>query len=99
MTTNVAEVYNWVIRGLKGVPLVAILEGILHGNVGYYQKRHATTVLHSTTVQTPYCLKMMEYMNDKSKKAQDHMVRAFGVTSQMLNMVFNPNQVIKSISN
>ncbi len=69
MTTNVVEVYNWVIRGLKGMPLVAILEGILHKIVGYYQKRHATAVLHSTTIQTPYCLKMMGYMNEKSKKA------------------------------
>ena len=90
MTTNVAEVYNWVIRGLKGMPLVAILEGILHGIVGYYQKRHATAVLHSTTVQTSYCLKMMEYMNEKSKKAQDHMVRAFGVHEYRFEVTSKP---------
>ncbi len=79
MTTNIAEVYNWIIRGLKGMPLIAILEGMLHGIIGYYQKRHATVVLHCTTMQTPYCLKMMAYLDDKSKKAQEHMVRAFGV--------------------
>ena len=38
MTTNIVEVYNWVIRGLKGMPLVAIVEGMLHGIIGYYQK-------------------------------------------------------------
>ena len=79
MTTNIVEVYNWVIRRLKGMPMVAILEGILHGIIGYYQKRHATAVLHSTTMQTPYCQQMMGYMNDKSKKAQQHIVPAFGV--------------------
>src|SRR5207237_9951501 len=66
-------------RGFKELLLVAILEGMLHGIIGYYQKRHATVVLHCTTMQTPYCLKMMGYMNDKIKKAQQHMVRAFGV--------------------
>ena len=38
MTTNVTEVYNWVIRGLKGMPLVAIVEGISHGIIGYYKR-------------------------------------------------------------
>ena len=79
MTTNIVEVYNWVIRGLKGMPLVAIVEGMLHGIIGYYQKRHATAVLHCTTMQTPYCLKLMAYMDDKTNKAQQHMVYAFGV--------------------
>src|SRR6266540_4235304 len=73
MTTNIPEVYNWVIRGLKGMPLVAILEGMLHGIIGYYQKMHATVVLHCTTIQ------MMGYMDDKRKKPQQHMVRAFDV--------------------
>uniref|UniRef100_A0A0A9HEJ7 Uncharacterized protein n=1 Tax=Arundo donax TaxID=35708 RepID=A0A0A9HEJ7_ARUDO len=54
MTTNIAEVYNWVIRGLKGMPLVAIVEGVLYGIVGYYQKMHAVVVLHCTSIQTPY---------------------------------------------
>nr|AAT47059.1 putative mutator-like transposase [Oryza sativa Japonica Group] len=31
MTTNLAEVYNWVMRGVRVLPLVAIVEFILHG--------------------------------------------------------------------
>uniref|UniRef100_A0A0E0FBD0 Aminotransferase-like plant mobile domain-containing protein n=1 Tax=Oryza meridionalis TaxID=40149 RepID=A0A0E0FBD0_9ORYZ len=31
MTTNLAEVYNWVMRGVRGLPLVGIVEFILHG--------------------------------------------------------------------
>jgi hypothetical protein len=42
MTSNLAEVYNWVISGLRGLPLIAIIEGMLYGIIKYYQKRHAT---------------------------------------------------------
>ena len=38
MTSNLAEVYNWVIRGLCGQPLVGIVEGILYGIIKYYKK-------------------------------------------------------------
>jgi len=58
MTSNLAEVYNWVIIGLRGLPLIGIIEGMVYGIIKYYQKRHAATVLHSTIVQTPYCNKM-----------------------------------------
>jgi hypothetical protein len=40
MTPNLAEVYNQVIRGLRGLPLIAIIEGMLYGIIKYYQKRH-----------------------------------------------------------
>ena len=33
MTTNLAEVYNWVLRGLRSQPLVAIVEGAQHNRV------------------------------------------------------------------
>ncbi|XP_062186261.1 uncharacterized protein LOC133889801 [Phragmites australis] len=36
MTTNIAEVYNWIIRGLRGLPIVAIIKGILYDMIGYY---------------------------------------------------------------
>ena len=66
MTTNIAEVYNWVIRGLRGLPIVAIVEGMLHGIIGYYQKRHAAAVIHCTTMRTPYAKRMMEYLEKKN---------------------------------
>src|SRR5438128_807875 len=74
------------------MPLAAILEGMLHGIVGYYQKRHATVVLHCTTMQTPYCLNMMGYMDDKSKKAQEHMVRSFGVREYRFEVTSRPKE-------
>ena len=46
MTTNIADVYNWVIRGLHGLPIIVIIEGMLYDIIGYYQKRHAAVVSH-----------------------------------------------------
>ncbi|XP_066166193.1 uncharacterized protein [Oryza sativa Japonica Group] len=39
MTTNLAEVYNWVMRGVRGLPLVGIVEFILHGTCKYFRER------------------------------------------------------------
>ena len=78
MTSNLAEVYNWVIRGLRGLPLVAIVEGILHGLVRYYRKRRSLAVAHSNSVQTPYCVKMYEHLEKAVAKAGQHMVVPFG---------------------
>ena len=62
MTTNIAEVYNWVIKGLCGLSIIAIIEGMLYGIIGYYQKRHAAIVSHCTTMSTLYAQRMMEYL-------------------------------------
>ena len=79
MTSNLAEVYNWVIRGLRGCPLVGIIEGMLYGIIKYYQKCHAVAVLHSTKVQTPYCNKMYIWMEKAVAKASQHIVIAMGM--------------------
>ena len=68
ITTNIAEVYNWVIRGLRGLPIVAIIEGMLYDIIGYYQKRHVADVSHYTTMHTPYAQRMMEYLQKKNTK-------------------------------
>ena len=39
MTTNFAEVYNWVMRGVRGLPLVAIVEFIVYGCTDYLRDR------------------------------------------------------------
>ncbi|CAN6290558.1 unnamed protein product [Urochloa humidicola] len=78
MTSNLAEVYNWVIRGLRGLPLVAIVEGMLNGVVQYYRKRRLAAVAHCATVQTPYCKKMYENLEKSVGKAAHHIVVPFG---------------------
>ena len=39
MTTNLAEVYNFVLRGNRGLPLTALVEGIMHGTMTYFKDR------------------------------------------------------------
>jgi hypothetical protein len=39
MTTNFAEVYNWVLRGVRGLPLVAIVEFIVRRCTDYFRDR------------------------------------------------------------
>ena len=78
MTSNLPEVYNWVIRGLRGLPLIAIIEGMLYGIIKYYQKCHAAAVLHSTKVQTPYCNKMYKWLEKSITKSSQHIVLAMG---------------------
>ena len=40
MTTNLAEVYNWVMRGMRSLPLVGIVEGIMHETCRYFIDRY-----------------------------------------------------------
>ena len=87
ITTNLAEVYNWVIRGLRSQPLVAIVEGVLHGTIGYFRERHANAALHAANPQTPYCSKITAYMQAKTEKAQSHTVFVMGNTEHRFDVV------------
>ena len=37
MTTNLAEVYNWVLRGVRSLPLVGIVEFFLYRTCKYFR--------------------------------------------------------------
>lgn len=79
MTTNLAEVYNFVLRGNRALPLTAIVEGIFHGTVKYFRERRQRAELHMMNYpNTPYCEKVMRYMQDKMEKARSHTVIAIG---------------------
>ena len=76
MTTNLAETYNFVLRGNRALPLTAIVEGILHGIVKYFRKRRQMAEVHmANNPNTPYYEKIFKYMNEKMEKA-----RSFNVT-------------------
>jgi hypothetical protein len=50
MTTNLTEVYNWVLRGVRGLPLVAIVEFMSAGvliilGIGSLKMRHSCKIL------------------------------------------------------
>ena len=79
MTSNIAEVYNWVLRGSWGLPLVGIVESVLHGTTTYFQDRYSKASLHIQTYSmTPYCAVVMAYMAEKSRKGQGHMASCSG---------------------
>jgi hypothetical protein len=78
MTTNFAEIYNWVLRGVRGLPLVAIVEFIVRGCTDYFRDPFTK---NQAFMQDPnrYFEKMMiKYMTKKAASAQLHHVRQWG---------------------
>ena len=71
MTTNLAESYNFVLRGNRALPLTAIVESIFLGTVKYFRDRRQMAEMHMmNNPNTPYCLKVMKYMADKMEKGR-----------------------------
>jgi hypothetical protein len=75
-TTNFAEVYNCVLRGLRPLPLVGIIEFFMYPTMQYFHQRSkiADEVLRNT--QMIYCTKMTEYLDKAQGKALLHKVTA-----------------------
>jgi hypothetical protein len=94
MTSNLAEVYNWVIRGLHGLPPIAIIEGMLYSIIKYYQKHHAAAVLYSSIVQTPYCNKMYKWLEKAVTKASRHIVLAMGTHENRFQTIVRAKGVV-----
>ena len=79
MTTNLAESYNFVLRGSRALPLTAIVEGIFHGTVKYFRERRQKAALHiMNNPSTPYCSKIQTYLDDKMSKAATFTVVPVG---------------------
>ena len=79
MTTNLAEVYNFVLRGNRALPLTAIVEDVFHGTLRYFRERHELAKKHiEDNHNTRYCSHVMEYMAKKIEKAKKHTVRLIG---------------------
>ena len=79
MTTNLAETYNFVLRGNRALPLTAIVEGVLHGTIKYFRERRQMAAVHmANNPNTPYCEKIMKYMNEKMEKGRSFNVTPIG---------------------
>ncbi|KAK1651020.1 hypothetical protein QYE76_068825 [Lolium multiflorum] len=79
MTTNLAESYNFVLRGNRALPLTALVEGILYGTMNYFKESRQLAVIHMLqNPNTPYCQAIMEYMDVNMKKGMSHTVLAIG---------------------
>ncbi|XP_071678705.1 uncharacterized protein [Lolium perenne] len=79
MTTNLAESYNFVLRGNRSLPLTAFVEDILHGTLKYFRERRQMAQMHMmNNPNTRYCDSVMKYMNEKMEKGRSHTVVAIG---------------------
>nr|ABA98617.1 Transposable element protein, putative, MuDR [Oryza sativa Japonica Group] len=78
ITTNLAEVYNWVMKNTRPLPLVAILEGITRGTQKYLCKRYSMASLNLSKPSVKYSLAITQYMDEKSQKGGMHRVRPAG---------------------
>jgi hypothetical protein len=78
MTTNFAEVYNWVLRGVRGVPLVVIMKFIIHGCTDYFRDRFTKNQAYMQDPDRYFRSMMIDYMTKKAASAQLHHVRQYG---------------------
>ena len=74
MTTNLAEVYIWVLKGTCFLPLVAIVEGILRGTMLYLRESCQAANAVVTNPHMTYSAKISAYIEEKSAKGSLHMV-------------------------
>src|SRR5438552_11134304 len=82
MTTNVAKSYNMVMRGVRCLPLVVIVEFIMYGCAKYFRDRYNAV---SPSLNNPGMLfgyRITDYMDKKITKAQQHNVRPMGTRQQ-----------------
>lgn len=79
MTTNLAETYNFVLRGSRSLPLTAIVECIFTGTMKYFIERRQAAELHiMNNPATPYCQKISIYMAKKMQQAMSQTVTRVG---------------------
>ena len=78
MTTNLAEVYNWVLRGVRSLPLVGIVEFFLYRTCEYFRYRYAVAQKDMVDNRKVYGYKVMEHMEEAFKKPRLHRVTPVG---------------------
>ena len=68
MTTNLAEVYNWVLKGTRSLPMVAIVDGILRGTMLYLRERCEAAATIVQNPQMTYSWKISAYIERRVPK-------------------------------
>ncbi len=87
MTTNMAESYNMVMRGVRQLPLVGIVEYILYGTNKYFVKRYAAIGPNLTDPAVRYGYRVQSHIQEKIEKAMSHSVIVMGTTQQRYEVV------------
>lgn len=68
MTTNLTEVYNWVMRGARCLHLVDIVEAITCGTTNYFVDRNNNVSLIMANDRVLYSAMITKYIGEMSKK-------------------------------
>jgi len=69
---------NWVLRGVRSLPLVGIIEFFLYRTCEYFRDRYAVAQKDMADNRKVYGYKIMEYMEAAFKKAHLHCVTPVG---------------------
>jgi hypothetical protein len=75
MTTNFGELYNWMMRDVRGLPLVAIVEFIVYGCTDYFSDRFTKNQVYLQDPDRHFGSMMTDYMTKKAAGAQLQHVR------------------------
>ena len=67
MTTNFTEVYNWVLRGSRALPIVGIFEFFLYRTMKYFQEWNVAAHEVMGDIHKVYSMKFTEYMENAQK--------------------------------
>ncbi|WVZ56477.1 hypothetical protein U9M48_006998 [Paspalum notatum var. saurae] len=87
MTTNLAEVYNRVLRGERSMPLVGIVEFYIYRTTQYFRERYPKAEKVFKDHRLIYGQKFFEYMDKANKKAAGHRVRNMGVAEHRFEVL------------
>nr|CAD40468.2 OSJNBa0067G20.20 [Oryza sativa Japonica Group]CAE04043.2 OSJNBb0062B06.1 [Oryza sativa Japonica Group] len=87
MTTNLAEVYNWVMHGVRGLPLVGIVEFILHGTCRYFRDRFQAILPSMPNNSILFGTFMQKKLEELRKKAMKHRALVQGTQQQRFEIL------------
>src|SRR5438128_6389041 len=82
MTTNQAESYIMVMRGVRCLSLVGIVKFIMYGCAKYFRDRYNAVSPSVNNLEMVFGYRITEYMDKKITKAQQHNVRPMGTRQQ-----------------
>ena len=87
MMKNLDEVNNSVIRGVRGMPLVGIVEFFLYRACQYFRDRYTATSKVVTDICLIYGTKLTEYMADAIKKERLYRVNPMGIDEHRIEVL------------
>nr|XP_020159136.2 uncharacterized protein LOC109744432 [Aegilops tauschii subsp. strangulata] len=74
MTSNMSEVYNGVLKGVRALPITTLIEETWNRTLSYFADR-VTVAKAQVELNKPWSEKMQRHLDEKAKKSQSHGCR------------------------